>query len=169
LSGGIEFGTAVQGVNDSHMTRILILHGPNLNCLSRREKGYYGSQSLEDINETIRTVAVEQDIEIEIIQSNDESRIVEAIQTAENSCDGIILNPAGFGYTSIAIRDAVILAGIPVVEVHISNIHARESFRRRSVIAPVCIGQISGFKALSYCLGLQAILDHINSKGGSND
>lgn len=134
--------------------KVLIIHGPNLNLLGKREPDIYGTLTLEDLNERINKTAVELGIKTLIIQSNSESDIIEAIHKADY--DLLIINPAAFTHTSIAIRDAISAVGKPAIEVHISNIHKREDFRRRSYIAGVCKGQISGFGADSYILALIA-------------
>lgn len=134
--------------------KVLIIHGPNLNLLGKREPDIYGTLTLEDLNERINKTAAELGIKTLIIQSNSESDIIEAIHKADY--DLLIINPAAFTHTSIAIRDAISAVGKPAIEVHISNIHKREDFRRRSYIAGVCKGQISGFGADSYILALIA-------------
>jgi 3-dehydroquinate dehydratase-2 len=134
--------------------KILVIHGPNLNLLGKREPGIYGSLTLNEINERIKKSAHDLGFETSIIQSNSESEIIEAIHKADY--DVLIINPAAFTHTSIAIRDAISGVGRPAIEVHISNIHKREEFRRRSYIAEVCVGQISGFGPDSYILALIA-------------
>ncbi len=142
--------------------KILVVHGPNLNLLGTREPGIYGNKNLDSINKMIMDFAGENKIEIKIYQSNSESDIVGLIQK-HNDYSGIVINPAAYTHTSIAIRDALEAVKIPAVEVHLSNIHAREEFRKRSFIAPVCIGQISGFGHFSYLLGLQALMHYLNN------
>lgn len=142
------------------MKRILVIHGPNLNMLGRRETSHYGTQTLSEVDAGIRAKSGELGLEVACIQSDDEAVIVRAIQESRGQFDGIIINPAGFGYSSVAIRDALILAGIPAVEVHLSNIHAREPFRRHTLTAPACIGQICGFKGTGYILAMIALRDH---------
>ena len=139
-------------------TKILVLHGPNLNLLGRREPQVYGSETLEEIDRALRETAAELGVEVEARQSNDEARLIEWIQEAPSSFHGLILNPAGFTHTSVALADAVAAAGIPTVEVHLSNIHAREPFRRRSFVAAVARGQIAGFGKQSYLLALRALV-----------
>lgn len=141
--------------------RILIVHGPNLNLLGKREIGFYGHFTLEELNQSITNCAIDLGVTIDFIQSNSEQSLVESIQNAHEMYKGIVINPAGYGYTSIALKDAIIASTIPVVEVHLSNIHARDCFRRTTVISDVCIGQIAGFKAMSYVLGLIALVDHL--------
>lgn len=138
------------------MKRVLVIHGPNLNMLGIRETEIYGNFTLSEINEKITKIAAELGVVIEIIQSNHEGEIVEAIQSAIDKFAAIVINPAAFTHTSVAIRDAIASSGIPVVEVHISNIYKREEFRHRSLIAGVAVGQITGFGLDSYLLGLKA-------------
>lgn len=141
--------------------KILIIHGPNLNMLGLREPEIYGSITLEEINNNIRDFAKKNNIEVKIYQSNIEGEIVDFIQK-NMDYNGIVINPAAYTHTSVAISDAIKAVNIPAVEVHISNIHSREDFRRSSFIAPVCIGQILGFGQYSYILGLSAIQNHLS-------
>jgi 3-dehydroquinate dehydratase II len=140
--------------------KILVIHGPNLNLLGTREPEIYGSTSYEDINKIIEEYAEKNKIEVEIFQSNSEGDIVNYIQKKKDY-NGLVINPAAYTHTSIAISDAIKAVNIPAVEVHLSNIHSREDFRRMSYIAPVCIGQISGFGHYSYILGLNALINHL--------
>lgn len=135
--------------------KILVLHGPNLNLLGRREPDVYGSLTLDEINNSISALARELGVEVSFVQSNHEGALVEAIHKASGRYDAIIINPGAYTHTSVAIRDAVAGVGVPTIEVHLSNIHGREEFRRRSYIAPVAVGQISGFGADSYLLALR--------------
>lgn len=139
--------------------KLLVLNGPNLNRLGKREPGIYGAETLEDIENKLREIATEKLVDISFYQSNVEGFLIDKIHEAEDTgCDGIIFNPGAYTHTSIAIRDAVASVNVPVIEIHISNIHTRESFRHTSVIAPVCIGQLSGFGTNGYELALQAFL-----------
>lgn len=147
------------------MTKILVLHGPNLNLLGRREPGIYGTTTLEEINTRLQEVAADNDAELRIVQSNHEGELVTAIQDAMTWADGIVINAAAYTHTSVALRDALSAVRLPAVEVHLSNIHAREEFRRTSLIAPVCVGQICGFGWRSYVLALEAILGVIRGQG----
>ena len=144
--------------------RILIINGANLNMLGFREPEQYGTTTLKDIVKDLHAYSFSLGIDIETYQSNIEGEIVERIQQAHEHFDGIVLNAGAYTHTSIAIRDAITSVKMPVVEVHMSNIYKREEFRHKSVIAPVCIGQITGFKADSYKLGLKALVNYLNSK-----
>ena len=141
--------------------KILVLNGPNLNLLGTREPEKYGTQTLADIENFIREEASKLNVEIDFYQSNIEGELVNKIQEAKGIYDGIVINPAAYTHTSVAIRDAFLAVCIPSVEIHLSNIHTREEFRKSSLIAPACIGQITGFGANSYKLGLIAIVDYL--------
>jgi 3-dehydroquinate dehydratase II len=143
------------------LNSILVLHGPNLNLLGIREPALYGSLSLADINQALEAQAQALDTKVEILQSNHEGVLIDAIHDAINNHHGILINPGAYTHTSVAIRDAILAVGLPTVEVHLSNIYRREDFRHHSYIAPVAIGQISGFGSESYCLGLQALILHL--------
>ena len=141
--------------------RILILHGPNLNLLGTRQPEIYGRWTLAEINDMLIEQAHKTNTELRIMQSNHEGALLDAIHDARLWGQGILINPGALTHTSYALRDAIAAVGLPAVEVHLSNIHAREEFRRQSLIAPVCLGQISGFGWRSYRLGLAALLDHL--------
>ncbi|UNK20380.1 type II 3-dehydroquinate dehydratase [Paenibacillus sp. N3/727] len=141
------------------MKSIWVINGPNLNLLGVREPGIYGSQGLQSIEDRLRKQADTAGIELTFFQSNHEGAIIDRIHEAMRQADGILLNPGALTHYSYAVRDAISSVKVPTVEVHLSNIHARESFRHTSVIAPVCAGQISGFGAASYELGLIALID----------
>ena len=143
--------------------KILVLHGPNLNMLGVREPEIYGSDTLEDVNRSLASAAADRAVELRIRQSNHEGVLVDEIQQALEWADGILINPGAYTHTSIALHDACVAVGLPVVEVHMSDIHAREKFRHHSYIAPVAVRQICGFGLKSYLLGLEALLDHIGN------
>lgn len=142
--------------------KILVVNGPNLNLLGTREPEVYGTLTLEKINEELLKYAKELGVEIEFFQSNVEGEIVNAIQAARGNCAGIVINPAAYTHTSVAIRDAISAVALPAVEIHISNVYAREEFRKDSLIAPVCIGQIAGFGLDSYKLAMLALVKFLN-------
>lgn len=137
-------------------TKILVIHGPNLNLLGEREQSVYGSLTLNEINRMIEKEAKSLGVAVDFFQSNAEGEIVTALQGARKKYQAIVLNPAAYTHTSVAIRDAVAAIPIPVVEIHLSNIYQREEFRRHSLIAPVARGQVAGFGPTSYLLGLRA-------------
>jgi 3-dehydroquinate dehydratase-2 len=146
------------------MVRILVLHGPNLNLLGVREPEIYGSLSLAGVDELIRSAAKEAGIEVEIRQSNAEGELVTWIQSARGRYDALVINAAAYTHTSLAIRDAITAVEIPTIDVHLSNIHRREPFRRHSYVAEVAVGQVSGFGAQSYVLGLQAAAHYLRHR-----
>lgn len=147
---------------------VLVLHGPNLNLLGTRETGIYGSQTLESINTLLETEARELGVSIECRQFNAEGAIIDCIQ-ANIAADGLLINPGAYTHTSVAIRDAIAAVAIPAVEVHLSNINAREEFRHHSYIAPVCVGQICGFGSGSYLLGLRGLVAYLREKAGKGE
>ena len=141
--------------------RILIIHGPNLNLLGIREKEVYGSMSIDELNNEIRRFAKDEGVDIDILQSNHEGDLVDTIHGARGKFDAIVINPAAYTHTSIAIRDAIASVDIPTIEVHLSNIYSREPFRHHSYIAEVALGQVSGFGTDSYLLGIKGALNHL--------
>lgn len=143
------------------MLSILVLHGPNLNLLGLREPGVYGMMTLDEINHQLTQEAENLGVKVSVLQSNHEGVLVDAIQAAYSQHQGILINPGAYTHTSVAIRDALAGVAIPTVEVHLSNIYRRESFRHHSYIAPIAIGQISGFGSDSYRLGLLALVEHL--------
>ena len=136
--------------------KLLVIHGPNLHLLGQRQPSVYGTANLAAINAMLKTAAAQRGVALTVVQSNHEGTIVERIGAAKGQYDALVINPAAYTHTSVAIRDAIEGAGIPTVEVHLSNIYARESFRQHSLISPVCQGQVSGFGSLSYRLGFEA-------------
>lgn len=140
------------------MLKILLIHGPNLNLLGWREPSIYGTVSLDEINARMKKVAAENNAELTVFQSNSEGALVDAIHDARNWADGIVINPGAYSHYSIALRDALSAVKLPTIEVHLSNIHAREEFRHKLVLTPVCVGMICGLGWRSYLYGLQALI-----------
>jgi 3-dehydroquinate dehydratase-2 len=140
------------------MRKILILHGPNLNLLGQREPYVYGHLTLDDINKKLVNAGNEMGVSVETFQSNSEGELVDALQQAGSGKDGVVFNPGGYTHTSVTLRDAIAAIPIPVIEVHISNVFAREEFRHHSMLAPACLGKITGFGWQSYLLGIQALV-----------
>jgi len=141
------------------MQKILVLHGPNLNLLGTRKPDIYGNMALEEINIKMIEAAGEWDLEVRTFQSNGEGELINALHDAKRWASGVIFNPGGYTHTSVALHDAISAIGLPVIEVHLSNIYAREPFRRISMIAPACVGTIAGFGWRSYLLGIQALIN----------
>jgi 3-dehydroquinate dehydratase II len=150
----------------SQSPRVLFLDGPNLNVLGRREPHLYGARSLEQIRRDVAAAARREGAAVDFFQSNHEGELVARLQEAAGRADGIVINPGGYTHTSVAIRDALIYAGVPAVEVHLSNPARREPFRRTSLIEDVVVGRIAGFGGFGYVIALHALLDHLRQEGG---
>ncbi len=145
----------------SEPQRVLVIHGPNLNLLGSREPDIYGTTTLEEINDDLSSAAKEWGAEVEFFQSNYEGALVDRIQESQSWADGILINPGALTHTSVTLRDALAATELPIVEVHLSNIFAREEFRRSSFVSPIALGVISGFGSMGYGLGLNALLEHL--------
>jgi len=141
---------------------IMILHGPNLNLLGQREVEVYGDQTLEDINQKLVAAGKELGVEVRCFQSNSEGELIDHLHDAREWATGVVFNPGGYTHTSVALRDAISATDLPVIEVHISNVYARESFRHASLLAPVCIGKITGLGWRSYLYALQELAEHFS-------
>jgi len=137
--------------------RVLVINGPNLNLLGKREPGLYGHTTLEEIEARVTALGLDLGLQVEFVQSNSEGALVDAVQSAAGRAAAIVINPAAYTHTSIALRDAIKAVGLPAVEVHLSNVHAREEFRHTSLTAPACRGVIAGFGAEGYLLALRAV------------
>lgn len=152
--------------SDTPSHKVLVIHGPNLNMLGKREPDIYGTITLESINDSLQKLGRTLNLDLETFQSNHEGAVVEKIQNAANVHHGLIINPAAFTHTSIAIRDALLLLDVPVIEVHLSNIYKREPFRHKSLISDVVTAQISGLGVKGYCAALEALAEMIESGRG---
>ena len=146
------------------MIKILVLHGPNLNLLGTRETDIYGHHTLEAIDQSLEDLAHQRQAELRILQSNHEGQLIDALHQAQGWAAGVLINPGALTDYSLSLRDAIVAVGLPTVEVHMSNMYSREPFRHKSMLAPVCIGQIGGFGWRSYALGLTALLDHLENR-----
>lgn len=164
---GVRVASTEQGVVMASR-EILLLNGPNLNLLGTREPDVYGVTTLADIVDDVRRRAATHELGVRDVQSNHEGVLVDAIQDAQDWASGIIVNPGAFTHTSVAMRDAIAASGLPTIECHLSNVHAREDFRRTSLIAPVCVGVIAGFRRESYLLALAAMVAHLATTDGTS-
>ena len=143
--------------------RVLVLHGPNLDQLGTREPEVYGTTTLAEIDRALEALAKERGAEIECFQSNHEGALIDRLQEAQERCHGVLVNPAALTHTSVALRDALAATGLPVVEVHLSNVFAREPFRHHSYVSPIALGVVSGFGVGSYRRGLEALIEHLQA------
>jgi 3-dehydroquinate dehydratase-2 len=143
--------------------RILVLHGPNLNLLGQREPEIYGRETLADIDASLQAMARKRSVQVDCFQSNHEGALIDRIQAGIGEAAGILINPAGLTHTSVSLRDALVASRLPVVEVHLSNVFARESFRQHSYVSPIAIGVISGLGAAGYRFGLEALVQHLSA------
>ena len=143
---------------------VLVLHGPNLNLLGAREPDVYGSRTLGEIDAELVAHGAAQGCAVECFQSNHEGALIDRLHAARGACDGVVINPGGLTHTSVSLRDALLAVALPAVECHLTNIDAREGFRRRSRVADVCVGRVAGFGALSYRLALDALIDHLHRR-----
>ncbi|HOE60082.1 MAG TPA: type II 3-dehydroquinate dehydratase [Kiritimatiellia bacterium] len=144
--------------------RILVVNGPNLSRLGMREPAWYGRETLEQIMDRVRALAAERHVEVEDMQSDSEGELVAVIGRARERFDGVVINPAAYTHTSVALRDAIAACGLPVVEVHLTNTHRREPFRHASLTVPVCLGQVMGFGGTGYLLALEGLLRHLQTE-----
>ncbi len=149
--------------------RILVLNGPNLNLLGEREPAVYGHETLDDVLAAMRTHVGDRDVRIEHVQANGEGALVDALHEARTWASGVVCNAGAYTHTSVALRDAIAATGLPTVEVHLSNVHAREPFRHTSLIAAVCVGVVAGFGADSYLVALDGLLRHVERIGARRD
>jgi 3-dehydroquinate dehydratase-2 len=143
--------------------KISVIHGPNLRQLGRREPDVYGLATLDDVNDGVLALARELNVEVDTFQSNAEGAILDHLEALAGVTDGILINPGGLSHTSVALRDGLVAAGVPCVEVHLSNVHARERFRRHSFIAPIAVGVVAGFGLESYLSGLRGLVTHLKN------
>ena len=151
------------------MIHILVVHGPNLNLLGEREVDVYGRVTIQEINQLLQREARSQKVRLKIVQSNHEGKIVDLVGMARRNFCGILINPAAYTHTSVAIRDALLASGVPAVEIHLSNIYRREEFRKQSLTAAACIGQVAGFGKESYILGLLGLINAIRTSQDQNE